>query len=59
MNRSPGETPYFVVGNEALRAVLGELATVITATPLIGWAADVSMGVSCGCGFELRSGARL
>lgn len=61
MNRSPGEMPYRAVGNEALRVVLGELATVTTATPFVGWAAVVSMGTgaSCGRGFGLRSGARL
>jgi len=37
MNRSPGEMPYRVVGNEALRDVLGETGTVTTATPFVGW----------------------
>ncbi len=61
MNKSPGEMPYRDVGKEALRAVLGELATVTTVTPLAGWAVVVSigMGASCGRGFVFRSGARL
>lgn len=56
MNRSPGEIPWRVEGNEARRAARGELGTA--ATPLACWGGPFSTvgGASCGHDRGLLSG---